>query len=55
MMPIYQYLRARLAYETGNSEESRLYFNRLLSYLRNPDEQFMGMVKEADARGAKPE
>ena len=55
MMPIYQYLRARLAFETGKGDESRRYFNRMLKYLRNPDEQFMSMVKEALGRGAKPE
>ena len=55
MMPIYQYLRARLAFETGKGDESRRYFNRMLKYLRNPDEQFMSIVKEALGRGAKPE
>ncbi|HEY3174488.1 MAG TPA: tetratricopeptide repeat protein [Candidatus Polarisedimenticolia bacterium] len=55
MVPNYQYVRARLAYETGDGTESRRYFNHMLKYLRKPDEQFTAMVKEAIERGASPE
>jgi tetratricopeptide (TPR) repeat protein len=55
MWPLYQYVRARLAYETGNATESRRYFNRLLKYFQKPDEEFRAIVTEAVDRGAYPE
>jgi tetratricopeptide (TPR) repeat protein len=55
MWPLYQYVRARLAYETGNATESRRYFDRLLKYFQKPDEEFKAIVTEALDRGASPE
>jgi len=55
LLPVYHYARAQWAYETGDAEESRSHFNKLLKYLQNPDDQFLPYVKEAYGRGAKPE
>ena len=55
MIPIYHYTWARLAYETDKPAESRLHFDHMLKYLRDPDDDLVPLVKEAYGRGASPQ
>ncbi len=55
LVPLYHYARARLAFDTGQPEESRRHFNYMLRYLQQPDEHLVRLVREAYMRGAQPE
>ncbi len=55
LVPLYHLARAQYGFRVGNSQDSRVHYNRMLAYFRAPDEQFVPYVKEAVDRGARPE
>ncbi|HKY33762.1 MAG TPA: hypothetical protein VJV23_14625, partial [Candidatus Polarisedimenticolia bacterium] len=55
LVPIYHFTRGQFSYTVGDAADSRRHYGRMLSYFREPDEQFMAFVKEATGRGAQPE